>query len=76
MFAIFMSHPITVCVCVCVCVCVSPLSPLHASPHQAGEDGHHHFLVDLYQVLGQRVDFGPDLPRHGNCVPDEAKDCS
>lgn len=52
---------------------MSPLDPLHASPHQAGEDGHHHFGVDLHQVLRQGVDFGPDLPRHGNGIPGASK---
>lgn len=77
MFTLFMFHPFKqrkrqsvsqyVCERVCVCVTsvhVSPLGPFHASSHQAGEDGHHHFLVNLHQVLGQGVDFGSDLPRH------------
>lgn len=49
--------------------CVSPLSLLHASAHQAGEDSHHHLGVDLHQVLGQGVDFGSDFPGHGDGVP-------
>ena len=59
--------------CVCVSGCVSPLRLLHASAHQTGEDGHHHFGVDLYQVLRQGVDLCSDLPRHGNGVPGAGK---
>lgn len=59
-----------VCVCVCVAVVhVSALSPLHASAHETGKDGHDHFLVDLHQVLGQSVHLGSDLPRHGDSIP-------
>lgn len=65
--AMFMSQT-SVCVCVLMCD-VSPLGPLHASAHQAGEDGHHHFVVDLNQVLGQGVDLRSNLPRHGNGIP-------
>lgn len=53
---------------------MSPLSFLHPSPHQAGEDGHHHFGVDFYQVFRQGVDFGTNLPRHGDGIPGERKD--
>lgn len=56
-------------VCEWIFVSVSALCPLHASPHQAGEDGHHHFGVDLYQVLRQGIDLRTDLPRHGNGIP-------
>lgn len=49
---------------------MSPLGFLHASTHQAGEDGHHHFGVDLHQVFRQGVDLRPDLPRHGDGIPD------
>lgn len=40
-----------VCLWGCWCVRASPLSLLHAPPHQAGKDGHHHFGLDFYQVL-------------------------
>lgn len=40
-----------VCLWGCWFVRASPLSLLHAPPHQAGKDGHHHFGVDFYQVL-------------------------
>lgn len=47
----------------------APLRPLHAPPHQTGEDGHHHFGVDLHQILGQSVNFSSNLPRHGDGIP-------
>lgn len=56
-----------------VSVCVFPLDLLHASTHQTGEDGHHHFGVDLHQVLRQGVDLCSNLPRHGNGIPDAGK---
>lgn len=46
----------------------SSLNLLHASPHQAGKDGHHHLRVDLHQVLRQGIDFGSDLPGHGDGI--------
>lgn len=55
--------------CVCVAVVHLSLSPLHASAHETGKDGHDHFLVDLYQVFRQSVHLGSDLPRHGDGIP-------
>lgn len=55
-------------------VSAAALSLLHASPHQAGEDGHHHFAIDFHQVFRQCVDFSTNLPRHGDGIP-ETEDC-
>lgn len=54
-------------------VSVAALSLVHASPHQAGKDGHHHFGVDFYQVFRQCVDLSTDLPRHGDSIPETKK---
>lgn len=37
---------------------------LHPPTHQAGEDCHHHFGLDLHEVFWESVDTGSDLPRH------------
>lgn len=46
----------------------SVLDPLHPPTHQAGEDRHHHFLIDLHQVFRKSVDASADLPGHGDGI--------
>ena len=41
---------------------------LQVADHETSEDGHDHLGFELDDILGQRVDARPDLPRHRDAV--------